>query len=137
MSTTIADILARLEASLPTPPPVPADLGVSPPVSPPPPWVDPDRIRVSLAPDYLARLERGLGDDRPSWERSADATRVRATQPARPRFTFGAPKAAVAKPRPKRERSDETRRYFREYQRRRRAEAKANASGLAESLTSL
>ena len=42
------------------------------------PWVDVTQIRAALAKDVLERYERGC-DDRPSWERSADATQARAS----------------------------------------------------------
>ncbi len=94
-----------------------------------PPWVDANRIRASLARDVIERR-----DQRTYAERQADAMKSRATLIATlgytPKFTFST-KPKVAKPRPKKERTDETRAYFREYQRRLRAKAKAEAASTA------
>ena len=123
---SIADVLRGL-GEVPPPEVALVDAGgPEPSQAPGTPWLDPARIRASVAKDVLARLERGC-DDRTFEQRSADATaaraRTRAAQRVKWRFTFS-PKAA-AKSRAKKERTDATRAYFREYQRRRRAEAKA------------
>jgi hypothetical protein len=90
------------------------------------PWIRRETIEAARSRDVLDAIERGQ-DNRTFEQRSADATRARAAQaaaqPVKWKFIFS-PKAA-AKPRPKRERTAEVREYFREYQRRRRAEAKA------------
>jgi hypothetical protein len=52
------------------------------------PWVDVTQIRAALAKDVLERYERGC-DDRPSWERSADATQARASVMAAQRLRGG------------------------------------------------
>ena len=106
----------------------PAEI-VSDPAAPYAPWFDASRIAAANARDVLERLERGM-DDRTFEQRSADATearaRTRAAQPVKWRFNFSS--KAAAKPRPKVERTDEVRAYFREYQRRLRARQKADAS---------
>ena len=85
------------------------------------PWIDADRIRASCARDVLERVL----DDRTFWRRSEQGScslaAARLSRSAK--FNFGAKAKRVA--RPKVERTDEVRAYFREYQRRRRAEAKA------------
>jgi hypothetical protein len=98
------------------------------------PWIDATRIAAANACDVLERIERGSGDDRPSWERRAEAREawalVNAAQRVKWRFTFSS--KAVAKPRLKPEKSAEEKArsnaYAKEYMRALRARRKAEAS---------
>ena len=93
-----------------------------------PPWLDTTTISAANARDVIERQSR-RPDDRTFEQRSADATGARVARAAtsRVKWRFTINPAKVAKPRPKRERTDEMRAYFREYQRRLRAKAKAEA----------
>jgi hypothetical protein len=101
-----------------------------------PRWLDPARIRAANARDVLERIERGCGDDRTFEQRSADASRARASvlaaQRVKWRFTFS-PRAlrpgGCAKPKAERsaEQKDYMRNYMKTYMRERRAKQKADA----------
>jgi len=132
---SIADVLRSLEASCGDASSFPDQSGNEPQaieiVSDPPvsSWLDVTKIAAANAPDVIERLERGM-DDRTFEQRSADGSRgnavARLSRP--PKFNFGAQvkaKSATPKVKAARPRTDETRAYFREYQRRRRAEARA------------
>jgi hypothetical protein len=95
------------------------------------PWLDITKIQASMARDVLERT----ADDRSNAQRREQGWQsLQATKRLNlHRFTFGAQakakaKAKVApKPKAKRERTDETRAYFREYQRKLREKRKADA----------
>jgi hypothetical protein len=128
---SIADILRRMGE---TPPSVssvdeecsqPIEATSDLPVSFGSPWLDANRIRASCARDVLERRD----DDRSRAERRELYARTLGAAKLKFKFTFGAQGKAKAKAKPaKRERTDETRVYFREYQRRRRAREKAEQS---------
>jgi hypothetical protein len=88
------------------------------------PWIDANRIRAAIARDVVERVM----DDRPPELRRIHASLVRAftlaSQRIKPKFVVY---PRPAEPKPKVARSDETKRYFREYQRERRARQKADA----------
>jgi hypothetical protein len=86
-------------------------------------WIDASRIRASCARDVIERVN----DDRSRAERREQAAKAFAAAKLSrpPRFTFGAQVKAKAK-RPKVERTAETRAYFREYMRERRARSRDN-----------
>jgi hypothetical protein len=88
-----------------------------------PPWVDLSKIRAASARDVVERRN----DDRSRAERRElyARTLALAKSPRPPMFKFCAQVKAKSAPRPKRERTDETRAYFREYQRKLRAKQKA------------
>jgi hypothetical protein len=122
MPKTIRDILQGLledfSSGAPEESSQPIEIVSDPPASSAP-WFDANRIRASCARDVLERVD----DDRSSiWRReigARSAAIARALRP-KPKFKFGAQgKAKTA--RPKRARTDETRAYFREYMRARRA----------------
>jgi hypothetical protein len=96
----------------------PIEIASDPPV---PLWLDVTKIAAANSRDVREGLERGM-DDRTFEQRSADGSRgnavARLSRP--PVFKFGA-QAKVKAKRPKRERTEATREYFREYQRRLRA----------------
>jgi hypothetical protein len=130
MPRTIADILAGLQASFPTPLATPTEAELLEAGRPEPglsvwPWIDANRVRASCAHDVLEAIERGR-DDRSAAERSAQATRAHAAVVAacrvRPRFTFGAPRK-VEPAHPKRDMRD----YMRAYMRERRARQKVES----------
>jgi hypothetical protein len=87
-------------------------------------WIDPAKISAATARDVVERVL----DDRTVEERRAQSSRALAvaglSRP--PKFIFGALKAVKAPP--KRERAAETRAYFRQYTRERRARRKADTS---------
>jgi hypothetical protein len=144
---SIADILRGMGEIPPSELPVctgisaePIDTADDPPVAPArTPWIQLDRIRAANSREVRERIERGTGDDRPSWERRAEAREawalVNAAQRVKWRFTFS-PKAA-AKPRPKKERTAEQRERNREQAKlamrglraRRKADASVNLQG--------
>ena len=83
-------------------------------------WIRRETIEAARSRDVQARRD----DDRSrAWRREESSralAEVRLSRPPKFRFTFGAQVKAKS-PRPKRERTGETRAYFREYMRARRA----------------
>jgi hypothetical protein len=109
-----------------------------PPASPRAPWLRREAIAAANARDVVERRD----DDRSNAQRREQGWQsLLATKRLNlHRFTFGAQAQAQAKsapkPKAKRERTDETRAYFREYQRRLRAKQKADALVNSQSATS-
>jgi hypothetical protein len=124
-----------------TSPILPAPSTLLEPVSDPPvpsrtPWLDRSRIAVSTSRDFLAAIENGR-DDRTLAVKRAQAVQA-LTSRSRPTFKFGTQAKQKVAPKPKRkverERTDETREYFREYQRRLRARKKAEMADASTNL---
>ena len=126
---SIADILRGL-GEVPPSELAPIEVADDPPVPFGTPWVDADRIRVSLAKDFLERTD----DDRSKAQRREQSgwqALLAAKRLSPNRFTFGAQAKAKSEPKPKvkakKERTPELRAYFREYGRMWRAKKKAEA----------
>jgi hypothetical protein len=120
---SIADVLRRLGEIPPSDMTLVADGLPEPPVAPER-WLGVARISAARARDVVERRD----DDRSRAERrELYARTLGAAKLARPPvFRFGAQVKAKSKsaPRPKRERTEETRAYFRDYMRERRARAR-------------